>query len=259
MSHKTGQITISDVYKVVLSLQNKITSLEITVIEQNKLINKLINEKSDPVQIDYPDVEGNAATEPAHDRAAPAISGGGRRTTGRPVANPASAGTTSLDLSSVAPTTVSAPATLQLASEDCVNIESRRTDTEQDKDGEWIEVKRSRHPRRASDKVTLGTAVPSSSSPTSLSAAERKTYLHLYYVKLGTTVDEVLEYLRYVCSDAICTAETLKARGDYASFKLCVPTKHLDKYLCAETWPEDVCVKLWRNGFRKQNVQTAET
>ena len=103
--------------------------------------------------------------------------------------------------------------------------------------------------RRRSINVTRGAAAPSVST---LLAAERKSYLHLYYVKPGTTVQQVVEHLQNIFPGANCNAESLKPRGDYASFKLSVPTKLVGKCLLPEHWPEDVHIKPWRSGFRKQ-------
>lgn len=66
-----------------------------------------------------------------------------------------------------------------------------------------------------------------------------------------------MAHLRNICPGDNCWAEALKSRGDYASFKLTVPTKHVDRYLASEHWAESVCVKPWRSGFR--NSQQSES
>lgn len=100
------------------------------------------------------------------------------------------------------------------------------------------------------NNVVRGTAVPGAIS-TSIVAAERKSHLHLYYVQIGTTSEQVLAHLKGISPGDKCLAEELKSRGDYTSFKLTVPTKHIEKYLSPEHWAEGVHVKPWRDGFRK--------
>ncbi|CAH2096625.1 unnamed protein product [Euphydryas editha] len=122
-------------------------------------------------------------------------------------------------------------------------------------DASWTEVK-NRRSRRASN-VTRGTAEPGSTA-CALSAAERKSYLHLYYVQTGTTTEQVVAHLRKICDNDTCSAEALKSRGDYASFKLTVPAKNRDKYMKPEHWAEDVHIKPWRSGFRKPQQETGK-
>lgn len=111
----------------------------------------------------------------------------------------------------------------------------------------WTEVKGRRRSRGPISNATCGTAAPGT---TVLQAAERKSYLHLYYVKFGTTTDQVAEHLVTICPEDKCTVEALKPKGDYASFKLSVPTKNVDKYLSSQYWATDVYIKPWRSGFR---------
>lgn len=119
-------------------------------------------------------------------------------------------------------------------------------------DGDWTEVRLGQRYARTSHQegprdVLRGAAAPGS---TMLCAAERLRYLHLYYVQVGTTADQVRAHLNTICGSDICTVETLKARGNYASFKLGVPFKLADMVLTATNWAEDICVKPWRQNFR---------
>lgn len=120
--------------------------------------------------------------------------------------------------------------------------------------GAWTEVrrKRTRASLPAATTVLRGTAAPGT---TALSAAERVKFLHLYYVRQGTTAEQVRAHLTTVCGDDVCTVETLKARGNYASFKLGVPYKQVDRVLEVSNWAEDICVKPWRQSFRRPQEQ----
>lgn len=113
-------------------------------------------------------------------------------------------------------------------------------------DDKWTEVTGKR-PRKSDPNVSRGTAAPGS---TGLEASERLQYLHLCYVKQGTTEDMVLDHLKTICGDDQCTAQLLKSRGNYASFKLSVPMKWSQSVLAPENWTQDICVKPWKRLFR---------
>lgn len=115
------------------------------------------------------------------------------------------------------------------------------------RDGPWTEVRRGRA-RASLPGVLRGTAAPGA---TALRAAERVKHLHLYYVQEGTSVEQVRAHLNSVCGDDVCSVEVLKARGNYASFKLGVPSKLVEQVLDAENWAEDICIKHWRQSFRR--------
>jgi hypothetical protein len=74
--------------------------------------------------------------------------------------------------------------------------------------------------------------------------------MHLYYVKMGTTADQVRSHLSVICREDVCLVETLKAKGNYASFKLNVPLKYNDQVLEPANWAEDNCIKPWKQNFR---------
>lgn len=119
-----------------------------------------------------------------------------------------------------------------------------------DKDG-WTEVKKKRL-RNSYSRITRGTASPSASQ---LEASEQRRYLHLYYVKAGTTAAEVLTHLNRICGEGLCTVDTLKARGNYASFKLGVSSKVYDVVMSSHNWAENICVKPWQQFFRTRRDQ----
>lgn len=121
-----------------------------------------------------------------------------------------------------------------------------------DDDGRWTEARRKRTPLQARlslPGVLRGTAAPGA---TLLSAAERKKYLHLYYVEEGTTVEQVSTHLKAICGADVCLVEALKSRGNYASFKLTVPAKLTVLVMNPENWAVDICVKPWRHNFRSR-------
>ncbi|KAJ8729821.1 hypothetical protein PYW07_016859 [Mythimna separata] len=262
MSEKCAEIAIRELTKTVLSLQSKVNSMEKVLSEQNLLIKKLISLNKETVQSKSNITEGTTILETtirpmreAHIRAASAISANTRKRTVKPA--PTTTGR-AVTPSAVTPTP-SAPSTPQLAVAESGSTNALAPNTDDDtackNADDWIEVRHRRN-RRSLENVVRGTAVPESSS---LLAAERKSYLHLYYVKVGTTVDQVTAHLKTICNDDICSAEALKPRGDYASFKLTVPTKHVNMYMSPENWVEDVCIKPWRSGFRKHINKTPET
>lgn len=107
--------------------------------------------------------------------------------------------------------------------------------------------------RNSTPNVLRGTATPGS---TLLEASERIKYLHLFYVKEGTSEDQVREHIKTICTicaDDHFTVDALKSRGRYASFKIGVPFKWSERLLCPQNWAEDICIKPWRQLFRGKN------
>ncbi|XP_063533657.1 uncharacterized protein LOC134743955 [Cydia strobilella] len=98
--------------------------------------------------------------------------------------------------------------------------------------------------------VMRGTAAVGS---TTLQAAERRHYLHLYYVKEGTTEEQVRQHLSDINNSDICGVTALKARGNYASFKLSVPPNLVENVMASDNWPKDVCIKPWLQNFRAKS------
>ncbi|XP_059049926.1 uncharacterized protein LOC131844948 [Achroia grisella] len=226
-----------------------ISSLENVITEQNNLIKNLISDRKITSKTSVNNGEGNPTSQvyqrpirEARIRASSAIATATKKVTARSNATTTSSGVPPTPCPSLGPNRNREAVITQTE-----NIEATGGNT-----GEWIEVKRPRT-RRSLVNVTRGTG---NLTDTTLSAAERKSYLHLYYVKIGTTAEQVIEYLRTICPGDNCFAEALNSRGDYASFKLSVPTKHLDQYLATENWVEDVYIKPWRNGFRQKREQT---
>lgn len=263
---KSVESAVRELTKTVLDLQDKVSSLEKHIIDQNMTIKKLVDDKEVtklPLPIGaeegrQPESSMMSTQRPMREarlRAASAITAAGRRAgTGRNVSPlalttlPPVTATATTSSSRSAPPTPSAPIAPLSQSEVAHDSTAIVIDTGVKGDASnWIEVK-PRRLRRPIENVTRGTAVPGS---TMLSAAERKSYLHLYFVKPGTTEDQVADYLRSICPDDKCLVEALKPRGDYASFKLSVLTRYVDTYLAPQHWAEDVHIKPWRSGFRK--------
>lgn len=122
-------------------------------------------------------------------------------------------------------------------------------------DREWKEVTR-RRSRGLPAGVMRGTAAPGG---TQLEACERRRFLHLFYLKLGTTEAQVRSHLAKICGSDVCVVEALKARGKYASFKLDVPLKLGDKIMLPENWAEDICIKPWTQNFRARTEEGKES
>lgn len=159
------------------------------------------------------------------------------------------------NVSSVAPV-LSAQKMMQAeSSESSISLSNSQDCERIDKDN-WQEVSR-KLARPSLPGLLRGTAAPGS---TMLHAAERRRYLHLYYVLEGTTVEQVREHLNSICGNDKCTVEKLKSRGHYASFKLGVPLKQAENIMSSENWAEDICIKPWRQNFRaKDNNDQAST
>lgn len=272
---------IRDLSKTVLDLQNTVTSLQKVVLDQNVLIKKLVcdGEKVN-VNKNIEAAEGRCASLPsqrpirdARIRAAAALSVNARKGKGgrnispalssacsdvdAEVFEPADAVRTSTsDIASPVPSTL-APKSQSMPSQAAPAMNHARQDAPVNENvsanADWTDVK-SRRSQRADravpTNVTRGTATPGSTACL-LSAAERKSYLHLYYVLTGTSTEQVMAHLLNICPGDNCSVEALKSRGDYASFKLTVPSKNINKYLSPEHWAEDVHIKPWRSGFRK--------
>lgn len=128
-------------------------------------------------------------------------------------------------------------------------------DASEDSDG-WSEVKRNRS-RIAFRRATRGSAAAGS---TQLEASVWLRHIHLFYVKLGTTEDQVKSHLKSITGSVDVKVESLKSRGSYASFKISVPSGLFDKTMTPENWPLNVCVKPWRQPFRpKKDMQMPQT
>lgn len=113
---------------------------------------------------------------------------------------------------------------------------------------DWTVVTR-KNKRYSLPTVLRGTATPGS---TMLEASERWQYLHLYYVKQGTSEAQIQEHLKNITASDLCTVEVLKSRGRYASFKIGAPARLSAAILAPENWAEDICIKLWRQSFRNR-------
>ncbi|KAG6460287.1 hypothetical protein O3G_MSEX011892 [Manduca sexta] len=116
---------------------------------------------------------------------------------------------------------------------------------------DWKEVSYKRN-RNRSLNLRRGTATPGS---TNLEAASRSTYLHLFYVKVGTTEEQVLNHLTTICDTDAYVVQALKARGNYASFKLEVPAELSKQVMSVENWAEGICIKLWKNFRPKKSLK----
>lgn len=128
------------------------------------------------------------------------------------------------------------------------------TDTGRDRDASdgsdgWTEVKR-RRIRTALSRATRGSAVAGS---TQIEASEWLRHIHLFYVKQGTTDDQVKSHLKSTTGSEEIKVECLRSRGPYASFKLSVPSRLFSKVMAPESWPLNVCVKPWSQTFRRRD------
>ncbi|KAJ2951373.1 hypothetical protein O0L34_g13514 [Tuta absoluta] len=124
--------------------------------------------------------------------------------------------------------------------------------TVQDAGSDWTEVsyKRYKRSKHQVQKVLRGKAAQGS---TLLEAADQTKYLHVYYLKVGTTEKQIQDHLHQIVGHSNCMVESLKARGHYASFKIGVPSKLTDKVLDPENWPSNSCIKFWSQPFRAKS------
>ncbi|CAG4939313.1 unnamed protein product [Colias eurytheme] len=260
MSNKNLEICVRELNNTVILLQNKVNSLELLIFEQNNLLKNLLQTHQDvntkvllgsAGQICEPDA-GTTKQRPV------------RQTRLRAVSSVPASKPKVRTARNMSPISAPAPPPLHAIPSDVEpapttgtaydsNLVSQATDAADTNasigtNNEWVTVRRKRV-SNSSKNVARGTAAPGT---TSLEAAERKSYLHVYYLKSGTTVEQVINHLLVICPNDSCFVEQLKPRGDYASFKLTVPTKHVDIYLSPSHWAEDVHIKPWRSGFRKE-------
>jgi hypothetical protein len=121
----------------------------------------------------------------------------------------------------------------------------------------WVEVaKGTRRTRNPPQGVLCGSAAPGASQ---LQASEKRRNIHLFYVKMGTTNEQVKNHLINLTGRSDCDVESLQARGPYASFKLVIPMACSDSILSSESWPEGVCVKPWRRPFRPEERRVSDS
>ncbi|CAG4914845.1 unnamed protein product [Colias eurytheme] len=121
------------------------------------------------------------------------------------------------------------------------------TDNNPRTESRWTEVKRKSVRRYKSADIIRGTAKPGISN---LEASEKVKFFHLFYVKYGTTEDQVRMHLANICATNNCSVEALKSRGNYASFKIGVPDKLSSKVLIEDNWAAEICIKPWKSLFR---------
>lgn len=275
MSAENTDSALRELIKTVVALQDEVRSLKKLVLEQNDLITrmganttKLVSTAIEGKQV--PITAVSSQPRPVRDAGARAKSvllainppkkarklisplslatgAGGGLATSRVDA----LATTSTSRTDTTPRVPTTPGTSQ--QDDSVVITANEAERHDNASG-WSEVRR-RRSRGPISNATCGTAAPGA---TALQAADRKSYLHLYYVKIGTTSEQVSEHLATICPGDNFTVEALKSRGDYASFKLTVPAKNADKYLSPACWPTDVYIKPWRSGFRNPLQQEGE-
>lgn len=253
MSTKSLENCVRELINTVAVLHNKVNSLEVLVIEQNRLIKNLLDGSA--VQNIEGD-EGRSKQRPVREcrlRAISAISAPKRKVRVVPNMSPAPSVLNKGTSDVTATPTMNVSNNSNVTSHEPENAEPTdcfECDAHTDTNNEWVTV-RSKRVRRSLNNVARGTAAPGT---TELEAAERKCNLHLYYLKSGTTVEQVIRHLLNICPDDSCFVEQLKSRGDYASFKLTVPFKHMNIYMSPEHWAENVHIKPWRNGFRKEKT-----
>lgn len=84
-----------------------------------------------------------------------------------------------------------------------------------------------------------------------LTAIERKRFLHIWSLHPDTSEELVLGYTQAVCPAVVCTAEKLRSKGDYASFKVGVPESAFDRLHTENAWPLNTSVKEWE--FRRKS------
>lgn len=60
---------------------------------------------------------------------------------------------------------------------------------------------------------------------------------------MGTSDTTVNEHLKMIIKADACTVETLKARGNCASFQLGVPARLVESVLMSANWAADICIK----------------
>lgn len=115
-----------------------------------------------------------------------------------------------------------------------------------------------KNPKKPIQGVVRGSGKQSESLPL-LVAAEQPRYIHLYYVQVGTLSESVKEYVDIITGTKTCHVETLKARGQYASFKIGVPSSLYETVMTPDKWPENVCIKPWtKNFYRPKGNQLSE-
>lgn len=114
-------------------------------------------------------------------------------------------------------------------------------------EGEWTEVNRRR------SRVVRGSAAPGT---TLIEAHERTRFIHLCYVKAGTTAEQIHLHLKSISGLDAISVDPLKPRGNYASFKLGVSAKAYTSVMAPENWPEDIYIKPWTQPFRKKRQET---
>lgn len=113
----------------------------------------------------------------------------------------------------------------------------------------WTEVKR-KCIRTSLSRTRRGYAGEGS---TQLEVSKWLRRIRLFYVKQGTTDDQVKSHLKSITGSDAITVEILKSRGPRPSFKLIEPSTLLNLVMAPESWPLNVCVEPWSQPFRHRD------
>lgn len=75
-----------------------------------------------------------------------------------------------------------------------------------------------------------------------LSAVPRKTYLHVWNAAPETDEDLIKQYMVEKSTDTNIVCEKLTAKGNYASFKVCIDQSSFDTWMDPNMWPTGIRV-----------------
>ncbi|CAK1551417.1 unnamed protein product, partial [Leptosia nina] len=219
MPVKALEKCVRDLMQTVLDLQNKVISLESVILEQNQLIKQFAK----PIHISnlVATTDNSESKSEVDSKKRPGRTNRQRAASSAltPVLEVQAGQSDRSQSSSPLPTCTTPQLTAsmfdaRLSGEASTTLQANATRTNdssvRDENPQWENVthRRTARSRRTShDSIARGTAAPGS---TSLEASERKAYLHVYYLKSGTTVEQMVNHLMTICPNDVCRVEQLK-------------------------------------------------
>lgn len=104
----------------------------------------------------------------------------------------------------------------------------------------------------------LGTKRDGTANNTKLAGIQKKLWLRIGRTGLGTTEDNVLEYLKTSIPNGEFVCEKIESKSKYLVFRVGAPLEHKEQLYSSEFWPENIQVSrffLPHMFFRRNSIQ----
>lgn len=85
--------------------------------------------------------------------------------------------------------------------------------------------------------------IGSNNTVNTVTAVQKKSYLHVYRINPNTTVSDLDDYLKQTAPNFGFRCEILRQSGESVSFKVSFPMEYVDKVYNPEIWPSGAAVR----------------